>query len=151
MFWSTFDYNNKFSDINEESPFLIYGYLNYKLFYFQKQQEFIFASRIEDCNIFIMIFNKNLQLTFKGIQYNNECTYSTSFAVVFIETDYTLIMDKGYESLFYKNLNNNDSEVLFTQDIDIQTNPEIILTTVLSTIPTVIPSITFLKTNPTTI
>ena len=168
MFWATFDYINQFS-VTEEDPSITYGYLNHKLFYFQKQQEFVLASRIKDCNIFYMIFNKNLQLNFKGTQINKECTYSSCFTFFHNGTDYIVIMDKGYKRLFSKSINYT-FEITSIEEVNIENNPTPILSSFLKTIPvtntgdtpmtfittsfartTNIILTTFLKTNPTTI
>ena len=107
-FWMTFDFINKFSDeIQEDNQgILSFDLHKNKLFYFNQSKEFVIISGTNSCKKFIMVFNNNYTLNYKGIlDYQNLfCYYPMSFSVIYNGTNYTIISDGGDKNSFFRSI-----------------------------------------------
>ena len=95
-FWATFDYTNKFSSIYKESigdgNYFHQNYWEHKIFYFEQTSEFVIASLTNSCDKFIMVYN-NFNIIYKGIlPFNDDCSYSDSFTILFQNNNYTVLV-----------------------------------------------------------
>ena len=124
-FWTTFDYNNKLSNIYNEN-LGDYAQLQtecwkHKIFFFEQTSEFIVASGLIDCNIFIMFFNRRNNLYYKGVlYYGEECLgYSNSFTIFYNDNNYIVLFDDNTKS-YYKAINEIESITIDNPDINIE-------------------------------
>ena len=107
-FWMTFDFTNKFSDEVKESDqkILLFELYKNKLFYFEQTKEFVIISGLSEyhgCYKFIMVFNNNYKLKYKGIlPYEDNCYFSSSFSVIYDGSNYTIISDGGGSNSFFR-------------------------------------------------
>ena len=90
-YWMTFDFVNKFSkDKKEKSSELSFSIYHHKVLYFQQKKEFVTASFLNGCKFFIMVFNFECSLEFKGTFSIANC-YADSFSVYYDGNNYTII------------------------------------------------------------
>jgi len=96
-FWMTFDFENKFSNESQEiERGITYDIYKHKNYYFQQKNEFITASFMDSCKFFIMAFNNEFNLEYKGtISIKEGCSYSDSFSIYYDGRNYTIIA--GYQ------------------------------------------------------
>ena len=150
-FWGSFDYTNKFSSFVSESlgahPVLDQGSNVHKIFYFSQKNEFVLISNFgspEFCNKFIMVFNGNCQMSYKGILYfpqNKTCNYGHSATVIYVSNNnnYDVSINGGTSDLFFNSqygLENPEEQYGETEKVSttyIET-PTTIITTILTTI-----------------
>ena len=127
-FWATFDFNNKFSEVIHESlgpqfQNVAYGNLYHNIFYFPRMEEFVLSSRLTECNEFIMVFNKNFKMNYKGIfyfNYKDGCTYSITFTIFHNGANYTVLTD-NQNTLVWKQIT-DDFETIPNDYTDSDTN-----------------------------
>ena len=96
-FWLTFDFDNLFSEsvelFTDSSEKLDMTYTQTKTFYFRQTHEFIFLSKTQNCNKYLMVFNNDF--TLKEYSYLNpsDCYMSASHSLFFDGTYYNIITD----------------------------------------------------------
>ena len=107
IFWLTFDFINKFSNIFQErfDKILSSKYDKLKLFYFKETREFILVSSFINCHKLIMIYNNDFNLKYKGIIHDEYSKYNFSDCNVFFTlsydgNNYQIINSKGYSKSF---------------------------------------------------
>ena len=141
-FWMTFDFQNKFTKENQEfENGLAFDIYKHKIFYFQQKNEFIAASFMDQCKFFIMVFNNQFNLEYKGtISIKNDCSYSDSFSIYNDGSNYTIIAGYNGKSSTYKSFSEefetmeiytNDEQTQIIKSSDIE-NTENIENTVIS-------------------
>jgi len=96
-YWGTFDFTNLFSDfvLVSKTYNLAYNYYGHKLLYFNDTQEFIIMSSFSDkCQKFIMVFNRNLTINYKGIlEFGQACYDIGPFNIFYNGNNYTIIYE----------------------------------------------------------
>jgi len=119
-FWMTFDFQNKFTKESQEiEKGLSFDIYKHKIFYFQQKNEFITASFMDACKFFIMIFNNQFYLEYKGtISIKNYCQYSDSFSIYNDVSNYTLIAGYDGSSSIYKSFS-EEFEIIDTEQTQI--------------------------------
>ena len=93
--WATFDYINNFSNIVKENDInnLFYGRYGHKMFYFNNTKEFITISTLDLCKKFIIVYNNDLAINYKGILDLGQCGESGLNNIFYDESDYSLVID----------------------------------------------------------
>ena len=101
-FWMTFDFENQFSkDSQEIENDISYDIYKHKILYFQQTNEFITASFMDLCKFFVMVFNNEFNLEYKGtISIKDGCSYSDSFSIYYNGSNYTIIVGSGSSSTY---------------------------------------------------
>ncbi len=99
-FWATYDYNNKFSDIYAEgiSYYSLQSkYWNHKVLFFTQTSEFVAISTMGICDIFIIVFNINYNIYYKGYLEHeaSSCDNMNSFGIYYNSNNYTILYDNG--------------------------------------------------------
>ena len=116
-YWMTFDFVNLFTkekmEKKSEISFEIY---KHKLLYFQQKKEFLTASLMNNCNFFMMVFNYELNLEYKGTFSITEC-WANSFSVYYDGNNYTIIANNKVKSF------SEGFEILESSNDDEQTQP----------------------------
>ena len=90
-YWMTFDFVNKFTkEKKEKANEISFKIYHHKILYFQQKKEFVTASYLNGCKFFIMAFNFEFNLEYKGSFSIDNC-YADSFALFYDGNNYTII------------------------------------------------------------
>ena len=158
-YWVTFDYNNKFSEIHLENIKkglqFGFGFIRHKLFYFNKNKEFLAVSDYSsNCEKLVIAFNDNCEKLYKGTLYFNDqnCYYTNSFTVINNGLNYTIITDGGGVSFsFHASSNEIVQDIEENINTETESGTKIITTFIEAKIPTTITTTYIEVETPTTI
>ena len=116
-YWMTFDFENKFTkEIEEKKTEIVTELYQHKLYYFQRKNEFVTASYMNNCKYFIMVFNNEFNLEYKGtISFTN--IYPNSYSIYYDGTNYTLILGNNDNSSILKSFSEG-FDILESYNID---------------------------------
>ena len=127
LFWLTFDFINKFSDIKSETfdEFFISRYYMHQLLYIKETKEFVIFASFVNYNKLILIFNDELIVKHKDIIYYNNTKYNngTFFTISYDGNNYQIINNKAYKKSFKKfefNIKDNKRHLEDNVSVDIK-------------------------------
>jgi len=105
-YWGTFDYTYQFSNFVKEDEVIDLGNTNYghKLFYFRETNEYIAISSFgKTCQKFIIVYNGNLTIKYKGNLDFKQCWGSGPSNIFYNGNNYTIIYEdtRWIDSIFF--------------------------------------------------